>query len=561
MFLPQIEKNQTSVNPSTMASPRSNRIRRTLLLLVFNYSLIFFSSHETATGWNFPPTSKRRRFHDVGRRNHLDLGNHGDDDVENGCAGIGRRDQHRRDDTRRWFLQNLSSWGTLIISATTVATTLVSKPTPSYSMSDESEWPLWPALPVAPFNKRRTIRREIVKGQVWTFDQLIGIYYVHVPIRMTVVRTTNAVARKSPSSSSSESPDSSGLLVYAPVAPTRECLRLLQELIDEYGPVLDIVLPSVAVEHKVNAGPFARKFPNASFYVTDNQYSFPIPLPDSFLGLPGWTQRLPPSSSSSSSTTTTATLFGPDIEYEVLSIKPGPGSEFQDVALLHRPSKSLLICDTVFAASAEPPQILTEEPEYTRALLWHARDSKDDDETIEDTPENRRKGWRRIVLLFNFFFPGSGKGDLGIGPIIDALRTPTYRNGWGGWMPFTWNSESELIDFKKYIDGGKLTSLPIIQIILARGTDQVKELLRITDSWDFERVIPMHLDAPVVAGPKEFKEALRWVEEGRNEVRFCDEDVAFLRSAEEGILNFSVFKTNYGVLRGRDGECGLSDTK
>ena len=158
--------------------------------------------------------------------------------------------------------------------------------------------------------------------------------------------------------------------------------------------------------------------------------------------------------------------------------------------------------------------------------------------------------------MFNFFFPGSGKGDLGIGPILDALRTPTYRNGWGGWMPFTWNPESELIDFNKYIDGGKLTSLPIIQIILARGTDQLKDLLRITDSWDFERVIPMHLDAPVIAGPKEFKEALRWVDDGRNEVRFCDEDVAFLRSAEEGILNFSVFPTKYGVLRGRDGECG-----
>jgi len=90
--------------------------------------------------------------------------------------------------------------------------------------------------------------------------------------------------------------ESGGLFVYAPVAPTKECLALLQPLIDAHGPVRYIVLPSVAVEHKVNAGPFARRFPSAEFYVVDKQYSFPIPLPNAFLGLPRWTKPLPPSS-------------------------------------------------------------------------------------------------------------------------------------------------------------------------------------------------------------------------------------------------------------------------
>jgi hypothetical protein len=44
-----------------------------------------------------------------------------------------------------------------------------------------------------------------------------------------------------------------GLFVYAPVAATRECLALLQPLIDAHGPVKHIVLPAVAVEHKVRA--------------------------------------------------------------------------------------------------------------------------------------------------------------------------------------------------------------------------------------------------------------------------------------------------------------------
>lgn len=228
---------------------------------------------------------------------------------------------------------------------------------------------------------------------------------------------------------------------------------------------------------------------------------------------------------------------------------------YQDVALFHKASKTLLICDAVFAASDEPPLILTEEPEYTRALLFHARDAKD--EVVPDTPENRRKGWRRIVLLFNFFFPGAGRADLGLGPVFDALRNPGYEFGWGGWMPFSWNGDSELRSFNKYSSGGKPTMYTIVQIILARGPEEVQSWLDRVTRWDFERVVPAHLDAPLAIGPTEFAEAFEFVKTGRNEVRFCDEDVAFLRQAEEGFLNFSVYKSRLGPLRGRDSPCGL----
>ena len=414
----------------------------------------------------------------------------------------------------------------------TAALSVATMATPAQAeITKDSMWPLWPALPVAPYSRRKTIRRQIAPG-VWTFDQLIGIYYVHVPIRMTVMACSEG-----------------GLLVYAPVAPTKECLSLLQELIDGYGPVKYIILPSVAVEHKVNAGPFAREFPNADFYVTDRQYSFPLPLPSSFLGLPRWTKLLPPSSIDSPG------LFGSDFEYEVLTVKPGPGSQFQDVAVFHKSSKTLLVCDAVFATTEEPPAILMDEPEYTRALLFHARDSKDED--MVDTPENRRKGWRRIVLLFNFFFPYSGIGNLGLGPILEALKTPTYKDGWGGWKPVSWKGEEkELKDFGVFSANGKPTILPIIQIILARGPKDVAQWVDRITKWKFERVIPAHLDAPLAMGPAEFAEAFDFVRKGRNEVRFCDEDVAFLRKAEEGFLNFSVYKTDLGVLRGKPCDLG-----
>lgn len=420
-------------------------------------------------------------------------------------------------------------------TALTLSATVATVPEPAQAIiTEESNWPLWTALPVAPFNRRRTIRYEITDG-VYAFDQLIGIYYVHVPIRMSVVAIHQNNIRND---------EKRGLLVYAPVAPTKECLSLMQELIDRYGPVRYIIDPSTAVEHKVNAGPFARKFPDAEFYVTDKQYAFPLNLPNSFLGLPSWTKPLPRKNDRS--------LFGDDIEHEVITVKPGIGSMFQDVAVYHRPSKTLLVCDAVFAVTEEPPKILTEEEEYTRALLFHARDTKD--EIVEDTPENRRKGWRRIVLLFDFFFPGSGRGDLGPGPILEALQTPTYKDGWGGWKPFSWGPD-EIKDFERFSANGKPTILPIIQIILARGPEEVTRWLNVVTKWDFERVVPMHLDAPLALKPSQFEETFDFVKKGKNEVRFCDEDVSFLRAAENGPLNFSVYKSSLGTLRGEN--CGL----
>ena len=154
-------------------------------------------------------------------------------------------------------------------------------PNESNPNSKEQAWSLWPLLPIYPYSKRRTLRKEVVKDTIWTFEQVQGIFYVIVPIRMTVVRL-----------------DSGGLLVYAPVAPTRECVRLVRELEAKYGEVKYIILPTVSgLEHKVFVGPFARRFRNAQVFVAPSQWSFPVNLPLNWLGLPGKrTQFLPKNS-------------------------------------------------------------------------------------------------------------------------------------------------------------------------------------------------------------------------------------------------------------------------
>lgn len=99
--------------------------------------------------------------------------------------------------------------------------TALGVPTSARASMEGTEWPLWPALPLAPYGRRKTILREVVPGRVWTFEQLLGVFYVHVPIRMTVIACEQG----------------RGLFVYAPVAPTRECLSLLQPIIDAHGEV------------------------------------------------------------------------------------------------------------------------------------------------------------------------------------------------------------------------------------------------------------------------------------------------------------------------------------
>ncbi|MGC1395183.1 MAG: DUF4336 domain-containing protein, partial [Coleofasciculaceae cyanobacterium] len=167
-----------------------------------------------------------------------------------------------------------------------VETVVKSEQTKDYS------WSFWPLVPLYPYGKRRTLRTEVIKDQIWTFDQLQGIVYVVVPIRMSVVKLKNG-----------------GLLIYAPIAPTNECIRLVQELVAEHGEVKYIILPTISgLEHKVFVGPFARRFPQAEVFVAPNQWSFPVNLPLSWLGFPAQRTHILPSDS-------TLAPFASEFEY------------------------------------------------------------------------------------------------------------------------------------------------------------------------------------------------------------------------------------------------------
>ena len=127
--------------------------------------------------------------------------------------------------------------------------------------------------------------------------------------------------------------------------------------------------------------------------------------------------------------------------------------------------------------------------------------------------------------------------------------------GWGGVLPFTWR-ESTGKAFEAFRADGKPVVVPIIQIIYSRAPEAAAKWLETVTSWDFNTVVPAHFDAPIAATPTEFAAAFDFLKSGTNEVRFCDEDVQFLREALEGLPpDLALFETPLGPLRGK--KCNL----
>lgn len=378
-------------------------------------------------------------------------------------------------------------------------------------------WPFWPLVPLYPYGNRRTLRTEVVKDSIWTFDQIQGILYVTVPIRMTVVKL-----------------EAGGLLVYAPVAPTSECIRLVQELVADHGDVKYILLPTISgLEHKVFVPSFARQFPQAQVFVAPHQWSFPLNLPLSWLGFPSHRTHVLPQDSRQ-------TPFGNEFDYAILGpIDLGPG-RFAEVALFHRRSRTLLLTDSLVSVPNDPPAIVQLDP---YPLLFHAKDSGSS--IVVDTPTDRRKGWQRIAL-FAFYFRPSALETVTLGQSIrDAFKaSDRSRKSYFGWFPFAWKDYWQR-SFEALRGNGRPFVAPILQtLILNRAPQETLEWADTIAKWDFQQIIPCHFDAPIPATPQQFRQAFAFLE-GRspenvhltpqNSALLPDEDFQLLREIDTGL--------------------------
>ena len=334
----------------------------------------------------------------------------------------------------------------------------------------QQRWPWWPLLPLYPYGRRRTLVRELVAGQVWSLEQLQGVYYVAVPIRMTVLKLRR------------------GLLLYAPVAPTAEVRQALQRLEQQHGPVVTIVLPSSSgLEHKLPVPAMARTFPGAEVWVTPKQWCFPVPLPLSWLGF---------------ATSRTKVLFeqGLPHEDELAWVPLGPLNlglgTFMEAACLHRSSGTLLVTDALVGLSAQPPAVFELDP---TPLLFHGRERGS--EPIAESPGLRQRGWKRLALFASYLRPAS----LQVPPLRQVLGdalAPGVRNRRShfGLYPFRWPAgwESEFDQLLQQQVAGLQIAPVLERLVFPRSRQALISWIRQLASLEgLQCLVSAHYDAPL----------------------------------------------------------------
>jgi len=353
------------------------------------------------------------------------------------------------------------------------------RPAAQSGQAGSQRWPWWPLLPLYPYGRRRTLVRALVPEQLWSFEQLLGVWYVAVPIRMTVVRLRR------------------GLMLYAPVAPTGELLAALRDLEARHGAVCTIVLATASgLEHKLPLPALARAFPQAEVWVTPRQWSFPLRLPQAWLGFPSGRTRV---------------LFeqglphGEELDWRALGpLDLGLGT-FLEVACLHRATGALLLTDALVSIPAEPPALFELDP---TPLLFHARERGD--EPLRDSPERRRRGWRRLVLFANYLRPEP----LDVPALPEVLRhslAPGCRGPRShfGLYPFRWRPGWER-QAEALITGGPAglqVAAVLERLVFPRARAALLAWIRELAALEGLRsLVPAHYDAPVAISPEQLRQ-------------------------------------------------------
>lgn len=396
-------------------------------------------------------------------------------------------------------------------------------PRPQGGGAPSNVWDRWWTLPIYPYARRRTVLRELLPGDLWALEQLQGLLYVHVPVRAVVVRIHVGEG---------------GLLIYAPVAPTEECIELVRNLERVAGPVRAIVLPSLAIEHKAFAGHFASFFPAADLLLAPDQYSFPLDLPMEALGfphaglLPRRNGQLP------------ATFGTWAQEFEMVLVGPFRSRDgaFEEAVFFHCPTGTLLCVDLLQVVPEEPPQILLEDDAEHRALLYHARDTIAS--VLSDDSSTWQRGWQRIVLFASYFQPASlrvidepdgsllGAARFFCSALRDAQDAPmASRIGpLGAFFPFVWQAGwAEAFDALR--GGGRPFVPPILAItILDRARKPMLQAAEAMTAWPIQRLVGCHFGAPGTCSPAAIRDAFSFLDPDQCGKYLPEDDLKFLRT-------------------------------
>ncbi|MGB1621970.1 MAG: DUF4336 domain-containing protein, partial [Synechococcus sp.] len=324
-----------------------------------------------------------------------------------------------------------------------------------------------------------------------------------------------------------------GLMLVNPLPPTGEVRQAIAGLEQQHGPVRTIVLPTASgLEHKLPLGPVARAFPDADIWVCPGQWSFPVQLPLSWLGVPARRTKV---------------LFDDGLPHgdvcEWFSLGPldlGVG-RFQEVSCLHRPSGALLVTDALVGISAEPPALFDLDP---TPLLFHARERGD--EPLSDSAEARRRGWARLVLFASYLRPEP----LEVPPIREVLRLafkPGLRSPRAhfGLYPFQWQSQwRRSADQLMGESEPRLQVAPVLErLVLPRAKNTLVDWLNALEALEGVRwLVPAHYSAPIAFSPERIQAFVQ--ELLARDWAASSGDWDFLGSIDQQLLDLGVVPTD-----------------
>ena len=164
---------------------------------------------------------------------------------------------------------------------------------------------------------------------------------------------------------------------------------------------------------------------------------------------------------------------------------------FVDTAFYHKRSKTMLVTDVVLHVSQDPVPVAVIEPE---PLL--VRGMNGPDQMLPNTREARSMGWGKTVLFGLLFNPTAV--DVRINPLS---VNKSFLDGFY-WEPKWKDAFKNLTDKDMFVP-------PILHTLaFPRRRDEVKRWAESVAAWDFERIIPGHLDGPIDATPKQFATAI-----------------------------------------------------
>lgn len=190
----------------------------------------------------------------------------------------------------------------------------------------------------------------------------------------------------------------------------------------------------------------------------------------------------------------------------------------------------MIVTDTVLEVTEEVPEICEVDP---TPLLYHARDTVT--QVVENTPEVRKIGWRRIALFGLFFTPSAI--DIKDGGVAFQERRPDINSDFLGIYPWDW-----VRDDKASFDAltGGLLVAPILQVlILNRNPIETLDFADAVSKWDIERIIPAHFKNDLKYTGADFRKAYTFLEATgvpAGVPKPLDGDLEFLKESEIGLI-------------------------